>query len=118
MSPSMSFKSSVPSMLDGEKIGDTVVLELKKDIEKLSEENKHLNEINLASAKKCDDLVIGLKNQEEKHEIVIKEKETQFKERLHKLKTEFSMQLVSDYFYYCLAGCDSHKRIIYIRYRE
>ena len=35
----MSFKSSVPSMLDGEKIGDTVVLELKKDIEKLSEES-------------------------------------------------------------------------------
>ena len=74
MSPSLGFKSSVPSMLDGEKIGDTVVLELKKDIEKLSEENENLKEINVASAKKCDDLVVSLKNQEEKHEIVIKER--------------------------------------------
>ena len=89
----MSFKNSVPSILGGEKMGDTVVLELKNDIEKLSEENQNLKESNFANVKKFNDLEADLKNEKEKHEINVKGKEAQFKAKLNKLKTEFSAQL-------------------------
>ena len=63
---------SPKSILEGEKIGDTVVLELKNDVEKLSQENQNLKESNAATTKKCDDLAAEFEKKENQYSTEIK----------------------------------------------
>ena len=75
MASPLKFRSLAQITGPGEIIGDTVVLDLKNDVEKLSEEKEALKLLHDDSVKKCDELTEKLEDAEIRCKEIITSKE-------------------------------------------
>ena len=103
MASPLKFRSLAHISGPGEIIGDTVVLDLKNDVEKLSEEKEALKLLHGDSVKKCDELMEKLEEAEIRYKEIITSKEKMLEDFVEKeknalakqnrLKSEFGKQL-------------------------